>query len=59
MGVQIKSALYGGRSRTRFIDERNIKEIIINEGLLGFEFRFYLAIVLYDQDEMVVVFEVC
>lgn len=58
VGMQTKTTFLGGRSRTRFIDEHRIKEIIINEALTRFEVIFYLAIVVENSDEMVVIFPV-
>jgi hypothetical protein len=59
VGIQTKTTFLSGRSQTRFIDDHKINEVIINEGISGFQVIFYLAVMLQDSDEMVVVFPVC
>jgi hypothetical protein len=58
VGVQVNTQFMDGRQVTRFINQRQIKDILINEALVRwFQCRFYLTIVLRDSDRTVVVFE--
>lgn len=41
---------------TRFIPSTQIQDIVINEAFRGFEVRFYLAVVVRDAPDVVVVF---
>lgn len=51
MGLQTRS---GGE--TRFIPLDKIDDLVIHEGFVGFEVRFYLAIILKDEDRLEVIF---
>ncbi|KAK6343275.1 hypothetical protein TWF730_010871 [Orbilia blumenaviensis] len=58
LGVQVTtlSSSYFVKANTRFIPTSTIQDIFIHEGFVGFEVRFYLAIVIEDESEVVVVF---
>lgn len=58
VGIQVRTTYYSGRSVSRFIDRRKIEDIIINEGITMWQIKSYMAILVKDQDRMVVVFEV-
>ena len=49
VGVQIKTTFCDGRSESRFLDQANIMEIIINEGMTRWQVKYYLAILLSGQ----------
>ncbi|KAH9825923.1 Phosphatidylinositol N-acetylglucosaminyltransferase subunit gpi15 [Teratosphaeria destructans] len=58
LGVQTStsSPSYLWTSSTRFIPTRNIQDVFIHEAFKGFEVRFYLAIVVEGEEDVVVVF---
>ncbi|KAF3935903.1 hypothetical protein ABW20_dc0104965 [Dactylellina cionopaga] len=58
LGVQVttSSSSYFVKADTRFIPTSTIQDIFIHEGFVGFEVRFYLAIVVREENEVVVVF---
>ncbi|RMZ12667.1 hypothetical protein D0862_02585 [Hortaea werneckii] len=58
LGVQTStsSESYLGTSSTRFIPTSSIQDIFIYEAFKGFEVRYYLAIVIEGEGEVVVVF---
>ncbi|KAF3289695.1 hypothetical protein TWF970_003460 [Orbilia oligospora] len=58
LGVQVTTSpsSYFVKANTRFIPTSTIQDIFIHEGFVGFEVRFYLAIVIRDESEVVVVF---
>ncbi len=58
LGVQTStsSATYLQTPATRFIPTTSIQDIFIHEAFKGFEVRFYLAIVVEGEDNVVVVF---
>ncbi|KAK6346907.1 hypothetical protein TWF696_007008 [Orbilia brochopaga] len=58
LGVQAttSSSSYFVKASTRFIPTSTIQDIFIHEGFVGFEVRFYLAVVIHDENEVVVVF---
>jgi len=60
LGVQTStsSATYLSTSATRFIPTSMIQDIFIHEAFKGFEVRFYLAIVVEGEEDVVVVFPV-
>lgn len=60
MGVQTStsSSLYFSPWATRFIPTTAIQDIFIHEAFKGFEVRYYLAIVVEGEEDLVVVFPV-
>ncbi|KAI8148697.1 GPI-GlcNAc transferase complex, PIG-H component-domain-containing protein [Fennellomyces sp. T-0311] len=57
IGVQVRTVYWGGRSVSKFIDQHKIDDIIINEGITMWQIKSYMAILVKQQDRMVVVFE--
>ncbi|KAG2237435.1 hypothetical protein INT48_009564 [Thamnidium elegans] len=57
VGIQVKTVYWGGSSVTRFINRLKIEDIIINEGISFWQIKSYMAILVKDEDKMVVVFE--
>ncbi|CAJ0757101.1 19941_t:CDS:2 [Entrophospora sp. SA101] len=57
VGIQVKTVYMDGRCVSKFIDISKISNIIINEGITMLQVKFYLALVVENQDRMVVVFE--
>jgi len=60
LGIQTtsSSSSYLSTSSTRFIPTTSIQDIFIHEAFKGFEVRFYLAIVVEQEQDVVVVFPV-
>ena len=60
LGVQTStsSSTFLSTSKTTFIPTTKIQDIIIHEAFKGLEVRFYLAIIVEDATEVVVVFPV-
>lgn len=60
LGVQTSSSSpsYLSTATTRFIPTTSIQDIFIHEAFVGFEVRFYLAIVVDGEQDVVVVFPV-
>ena len=60
LGIQTSttSSTYLSTSTTRFIPTSQIQDIFIHEAFKGFEVRYYLAIVVQDEGEVIVVFPV-
>ena len=60
LGIQTSttSSTYLSTSTTRFIPTSQIQDIFIHEAFKGFEVRYYLAVVVKDEAEVVVVFPV-
>jgi phosphatidylinositol glycan class H protein len=60
LGVQTStsSSTYLGTATTRFIPTSQIQDIFIHEAFIGFEVRYYLAIVVDGEDDVTVVFPV-
>ncbi|KAF9893147.1 hypothetical protein FE257_012558 [Aspergillus nanangensis] len=58
LGIQTStsSATYLSKASTRFIPTTQIQDIVIHEAFKGFEVRFYLAVIVEGEGEMVVVF---
>jgi phosphatidylinositol glycan class H protein len=58
LGVQTSttSSIYLRTPTTRFIPTTSIQDIFIHEAFRGFEVRFYLAVVVEGQEDVVVVF---
>ncbi|KAI9276797.1 GPI-GlcNAc transferase complex, PIG-H component-domain-containing protein [Phascolomyces articulosus] len=57
IGIQVRTVYWGGRSVSKFIDQHKIDDIIINEGITMWQIKSYMAILVKNQDRMVVVFE--
>lgn len=58
VGIQIKTSYWGGASVSRFINRNKIQDIIINEAISFWQIKSYMAILVKDEDKMVVAFEV-
>jgi phosphatidylinositol glycan class H protein len=60
LGIQTSttSSTYLSTSTTRFIPTNLIQDIFIHEAFKGFEVKFYLAVVVEGEEEVVVVFPV-
>jgi phosphatidylinositol glycan class H protein len=60
LGIQTStsSPTYLSTATTRFIPTTSIQDIFIHEAFKGFEVRFYLAIVVEGEEDVVVVFPV-
>ena len=60
LGVQTStsSSTYLSTSTKRFIPTSQIQDVFIHEAFIGFEVRYYLAIVIEGEPEVVVVFPV-
>lgn len=60
LGIQTttSSPTYLSTATTRFIPTTAIQDIFIHEAFKGFEVRFYLAIVVEGEQDVVVVFPV-
>ncbi|KAL4897318.1 GPI-GlcNAc transferase complex, PIG-H component-domain-containing protein [Aspergillus ambiguus] len=58
LGIQTStsSATYLSKASTRFIPTTQIQDIVIHEAFKGFEVRFYLAVIVEGEGEVVVVF---
>lgn len=59
LGVQISTTTgWWGSRRSRFIPTSRVGDLWIHEGFCGFEVRFYLAVVVEGEEDLVVVFPV-
>jgi phosphatidylinositol glycan class H protein len=61
LGVQTSTTAgtwVGMGRRTRFIPTEKVRDIIVNEGFVGMEVRFYVAVVVEGEGSLVVVFPV-
>ncbi|GKZ29896.1 hypothetical protein AbraIFM66950_006957 [Aspergillus brasiliensis] len=60
LGIQTStsSQTYLSKASTRFIPTSQIQDIVIHEAFKGFEVRFYLAVIVEGESEVVVVFPV-
>jgi phosphatidylinositol glycan class H protein len=58
LGIQTStsSATYLSKAATRFIPTTQIQDIVIHEAYKGFEVRFYLAVIVEGEPDVVVVF---
>ena len=61
LGIQTStsSSTHLSTSTTRFIPTSQIQDIFIHEAFKGFEVRYYLAVVVQGEGEVIVVFPVC
>ncbi|CDS04036.1 hypothetical protein LRAMOSA06991 [Lichtheimia ramosa] len=57
VGIQVRTVYWGGRTVSRFIDRRKIHDIVINEGITMWQIKSYMAIIVKNQEHMIVVFE--
>ncbi|KAI8642653.1 GPI-GlcNAc transferase complex, PIG-H component-domain-containing protein [Parasitella parasitica] len=57
VGIQVKTTYWGGSSVSRFINRDKIDDVIINEGINFWQIKSYMAILVKNEDKMVVVFE--
>ncbi|KAL1933440.1 hypothetical protein VTP01DRAFT_7530 [Rhizomucor pusillus] len=57
IGVQVQTVYLLGRRESLFIDRHKIDDIIINEGITMWQIKSYLAILVKEQDRMIVVFQ--
>lgn len=60
LGIQTStsSSTYLSTTTTRFIPTTQIQDIVIHEAFKDFEVRFYLAVIVEGEKEVVVVFPV-
>lgn len=60
LGVQTStsSPTYLSTASTRFIPTSSIQDIFLHEAFKGFEVKFYLSIVVENEEDLVVVFPV-
>lgn len=58
VGIQVQTVYWGGSTVSRFINRLKIEDVIINEGISFWQIKSYMAILVKDEDKMVVVFEV-
>lgn len=60
-GIQTStsSPTYLSTAVTRFIPTTQIQDIVIHEAFKGFEVRFYLAVIVEGEPDVLVVFPVC
>ncbi|KAL1971262.1 hypothetical protein VTN77DRAFT_214 [Rasamsonia byssochlamydoides] len=58
LGIQTStsSSMYWSSAATRFIPTTQIQDIVIHEAFKGFEVRFYLAVIVEGEPDVVVVF---
>lgn len=60
LGIQTSTSsnTYLSKATTRFIPTTQIQDIVIHEAFKGFEVRFYLAVIVEGEPNVVVVFPV-
>ena len=60
LGIQTSTSsnTYLSKETTRFIPTTQIQDIVIHEAFKGFEVRFYLAVIVEGEKDVVVVFPV-
>lgn len=60
LGIQTSTSsnTYLSKATTRFIPTTQIQDIVIHEAFKGFEVRFYLAVIVEGEKDVVVVFPV-
>lgn len=60
LGIQTSTSsnTYLFKATTRFIPTTQIQDIVIHEAFKGFEVRFYLAVIVEGEKDVVVVFPV-
>ncbi|KAI9256257.1 GPI-GlcNAc transferase complex, PIG-H component-domain-containing protein [Sporodiniella umbellata] len=57
VGIQVKTVYWDQSSATRFIDRPKIDDIVILEGISFWQIKSYIAIIVKNEDTMVIVFE--
>ncbi|KAI8619599.1 GPI-GlcNAc transferase complex, PIG-H component-domain-containing protein [Chytriomyces sp. MP71] len=57
VGLQTRTTNALGSSSTTFVPVSKVAEVIVNEGITMFQVRYYLAVVVSDRKEMLVIFE--
>ncbi|KAF7724995.1 hypothetical protein EC973_000488 [Apophysomyces ossiformis] len=57
IGIQVKTTYWGGSSVSRFINRLKIEDVVINEGISLWQIKYYMAILVKDQSNVIVVFE--
>ncbi|KAI8818750.1 PIG-M-domain-containing protein [Fimicolochytrium jonesii] len=58
LGVSLQTTYSLGRTKSRFIPLDRIADVIINEGITMLTVRYYMAVMVKGEREMIVVFEV-
>lgn len=56
--MQLKSTNWFGRTTTRFLDRNRIVQVVVHEGLGWWQCRFYLCVILRDEQQLAVLFPV-
>ena len=59
LGVQLGSVFVNGKSTQQFIEKKQIKNLIINEGIKSYKIVYYLAFMVEGKDKLVIPFQVC
>ncbi|KAG4305655.1 hypothetical protein PORY_001211 [Pneumocystis oryctolagi] len=57
LGLQVTLHYFLLPSRTRFIPLSDILDVVIHEGFIGLEVRYYLALIIRNEDTLQVIFE--
>ncbi|KAJ3346814.1 Protein kintoun [Entophlyctis luteolus] len=57
LGIQTRTTNMWGISKTRFIPTTKVLEVIINEAVTKYQIKYYMALIVEGEREMVVVFE--
>ncbi|KAG4301592.1 hypothetical protein PCANB_001687 [Pneumocystis canis] len=57
LGLQVTLHYFLLPSRTRFIPLSEILDVVIHEGFIGLEVRYYLALIIRNEDTLQVIFE--
>ncbi|KAI9008770.1 GPI-GlcNAc transferase complex, PIG-H component-domain-containing protein [Phycomyces nitens] len=57
IGIQVKTVYWGGSIVSRFISRRDIEDVVINEGITFWQIKSYIAILVKDQEPMVIAFQ--
>jgi phosphatidylinositol glycan class H protein len=58
LGIQLSTTSRLGTSYTRFIESSRVVDVVLNEAIHRFSVRYYLAILVRDEDRMTVCFPV-
>ncbi|KAI8099395.1 GPI-GlcNAc transferase complex, PIG-H component-domain-containing protein [Halteromyces radiatus] len=57
IGIQVKTTYWSGRTESKFINRLKIQNVVINEGIHLWQVKPYMAILVKDQEKMLIVFE--
>ncbi|KTW25676.1 hypothetical protein T552_03537 [Pneumocystis carinii B80] len=57
LGLQITLHYFLLPSRIRFIPLSEILDVVIHEGFIGLEVRYYLALIIRNEDTLQIIFE--